>query len=160
MEDEPTLICNFCSKPICGGTAVIRAGDGVAHVRCLVEQTGLRTLELQDQAARTVERAGRTVAEARKLARQARRRPGRFLVSARITAIDHAHRVLTLGPLTIRLADEIALDGLRVGMRVTIVGMATTGEQIGFQLMLDQDAPDGPPQATPQPLPASPPLAP
>src|SRR5262245_49404879 len=106
--DPPELTCSRCSKPILPGASASREGDSIVHLRCFVQQTTLRAMELQDKAAANVVRAKHVVAEARGLrAPQLAASHAHFVMFAQIAGIDHAHRVLTFGQVRIRLAEGI-----------------------------------------------------
>src|SRR5262249_5075250 len=119
-----------------------REGDSIVHLHCFVQQTRLRALDLQENAAENVARAERAVAEAwaTVAAGHSTASPKPFVVSAAIAGIDHAHRLLTLvGPTRIRLADGIDLEPLHEGMRVTIGGTARNGELLGLQVTVRRE---------------------
>ena len=130
MHDEPVLTCPICSKRICAGMGTARVGNVVAHLRCLARQNGLRALELQDRASRLQARAERAKAQTKALLAERRS----FVLAGRITAFDRAARLVTVGVLDVILAETVPLDGLALGLSVTVTGNRDGDERIATTL--------------------------
>ena len=124
---DPDPVCALCSKPIRPGTETSRAGETVVHVRCLAQETGLRAMDLQGQAAETVARAERAVAAGQRLVESSHPMPG--LTVGLLEAIRRAPDTIQVGGRTYHVADPALLQGLRVGMRISVAWENVEGQR-------------------------------
>ena len=124
---DPDPVCALCSKPIRPGTDTSRAGETVVHVRCLAQETGLRALDLRDQATGAVARAERAVAEGQRLASPRQPMPG--VTVGLLEAIGRAPGTIQVGGRTYQVADPALLRDLRIGMRISVVWDSVGGQR-------------------------------